>query len=195
MYVGPAIDDREMLARVPGELAAFLEHTNGYVAYNGGLHLRGACKAPLWHALRTAWNGPLALHALYPHIRATDCPFAEDALGDQYLIRDGAIIHLDGETGDVGPFATDLYAFDAATHADPVNCLNLAPLDRFRAEGGSLAPGQLLSVYPPFCLAESADGVSFRAIDALDRRAALAALARQLRDLPDGTPIELVVRK
>ena len=195
MYRGPAIDDREMLARVPGELAAFLEQTNGYVAFDGGLHLRGACHAPPWHALRTAWEGPLALHMLYPDIRATDCPFAEDALGDQYLIREGAIFRLDGETGDVRPFAADLYTFDADARGDPIGYLNLAPLERFRAEGGSLAIGQSLSVYPPFCVAESAGGVSYRAVDTLSRRSSLAALAAQLRELPDGTRIDLVVRE
>jgi hypothetical protein len=163
--------------------------------FAGGFHVRGACLAPDWHALRTAWEGPLALHVLYADVHATDCPFAEDALGDQYLIRDGSIVRLDGETGDVTAYAPDLLTFDAAVRADPIGYLNLAPLERFRADGGSLESGQLLSVYPPFCMAESADGVSYRAIGNLDRRRSLAALAAQIRAIPDGTPIEIVVRQ
>jgi hypothetical protein len=184
-----------MLARVPAELRELLERTNGYVAYDGGLHVRGACHTPAWHALRTAWDGPLAFHTLYPSIRPDDCPFAEDALGDQYLMRDGAIVHLDGETGDVSLFASDLYAFDAAVRDDPVSCLGLAPLEQFRTDGGALAAGQLLSVYPPFCMATESGGVSLRAIDALDRRRSLAALALQIRQLPDGATVDLVVTR
>lgn len=62
---------------------------------------------------------------------------------------------------------------------------------QFRAEGGSLAPGQLLSVYPPFCTKESADGVSLAAVPATDRPGFLAEFARQLP--PDG-PIRIEVR-
>ncbi len=46
---------------------------------------------------------------------------------------------------------------------------------------GPLAPGQLPSVYPPFCTKEAADGVSLSAVAAEDRLAFLADFARALR--------------
>ncbi|MES3035265.1 MAG: SMI1/KNR4 family protein [Gemmatimonadota bacterium] len=195
MYLGPPIDDHEMLARVPTELVSLLRQTNGYVAFHGGLHLRGACHAPAWHALRSAWDGPDALHALYGTVQRDDCPFAEDALGDQYLIRDGAILRLDAETGTVSEFAKDLDTFQAAVRADPSEYLTLAPLEQFRVDGGVLGLGQLLSVYPPFCSTESANGVSYRAIDALERRRWLASFAQQIRALPDGSTLAVVVHE
>src|SRR5437763_1751021 len=57
MYVGPPVDDPAILDRLPGEYRALLARANGYVAYHGGLHLRGACFAPEWHSLRAAWDG------------------------------------------------------------------------------------------------------------------------------------------
>ena len=59
-----------------------------------------------------------------------------------------------------------------------------------RAEGGTLRPGELLSVHPPYCVAAEGQR-SFRAIPTLDRLAFLASLAAQLRDVPDGTAVRL----
>jgi hypothetical protein len=63
------------------------------------------------------------------------------------------------------------------------------------AQGGSLAPGQLLSVYPPLVMRPDAAGYSYRAIAAADRLGFLAALAAQVRDLADGTGVRLVIRE
>ena len=54
MYVGPPIDDPEMLERLPSEYRSLLAQANGYVAFHGGLHVRGACLIPEWHSLRAA---------------------------------------------------------------------------------------------------------------------------------------------
>jgi hypothetical protein len=69
----------------------------------------------------------------------------------------------------------DLAGFDAAVQADPVGYLNLSPLEAFRAEGGALRPGELLSVYRLYCV-EAEGQRSFRAIAALDRLGFLASL-------------------
>jgi len=193
MYVGPPIDDLEMLERLPAPYRHLLERANGYVAYDGGLHVRGACLAPEWHSLRAAWDGDRALHRLFPAVAPGDIPFAEDALGDQYLLRAEVVHRLAGETGDVESLGVDLVGFDLAVRADPIGYLNLEPLEAFRAEGGALEPGQLLDVYPPYVFEESAVGVSFRAISAADRIEFLASLATQLRAIPDGTAVRLAI--
>ena len=191
MYVGPPIDDPDLLAALPPELADLLARANGYVAYHGGLHVRGACRAPTWHALWEAWHGPGALHRRYPGVRPSDVPFAQDALGDQYLVRDGWVHRLAGETGGVDDLGVDLAGFDAAARADPVRYLRLEPLEAFRAQGGVLRPGELLSVYPPFVLRADGTGYSYRAVAAADRLGFLADLAAQLRGLPDGAAVRL----
>ena len=193
MYQGPEIDDFEILERLPAEYRALLELTNGYVAFHGGLHVRGACIEPAWHSLRAAWLGERAIHKYFPDVLVDDIPFAEDALGDQFLLRDKMVYKLSGETGEVTSMDMTLVQFDANVHADPEEFLELAPLQRFRSEGGALEPGELLSVMPPFVFSESADGVSFRAIPAAQRLSFLSKLARQIRNLPDGTQVKLKV--
>jgi hypothetical protein len=169
MYLGPPIDDVEILALLPLPLRKFLEQTNGYIAFHGGLHVRGACLAPEWHSLRWAWIGDHALYTLFPVLNATDVPFAQDALGDQYVLRDRHVQRLDAETGELTALGVDLAEFDIAVRASPIAFLNLAPLERFRADGGILVPGQLLSVYPPYCVNAGASDRSFRAVRADDR--------------------------
>ena len=193
MYRGPDIDDFELLERLPVEYRELLEHTNGYVAFHGGLHVRGACFEPAWHSLRAAWLGEMAIHRHFPDVLPDDVPFAEDALGDQFLLRGATVYKLSGETGEIDSLNMNLVEFDANVRADPDEFLELAPLERFRAEGGVLEPGQLLSVMPPFVFSESAEGVSFRAIPAAERLSFLSRLARQIRDLPDGTQVALKV--
>jgi hypothetical protein len=86
-YVGPPIDEPTLLARLPKALAMFLEETNGFVAFDGGLHVRGICAAPAWHSLVRFWSGDDALLRIYTSIHPDDVPFGEDALGDQFFLR------------------------------------------------------------------------------------------------------------
>jgi hypothetical protein len=66
---------------------------------------------------------------------------------------------------------------------------------QFRRDGGSLEPGQLLGTFPPFCTNESAVGVSLAAVSAVERLRFLAALAAQLRDLPEGGKVDFRVEE
>jgi len=192
-FAGPPIDDPELLARLPEPLRQRLTRVNGYVAYAGGLHVRGACRAPEWHSLRAAWLGENAIHRLFPAVRADDVPWAEDALGDQFLLRDGVVLRLEAETGRVESLGVDLTGFEQRVRDDPFEYLRLAPLEQFAREGGELRPGQLLSVYPPYCVEESARGVALRAVPAAARLRWLSALAREIGGLADGAALRLEI--
>ena len=181
-YTGPPLDDMALLDRLPEDLGSILRLENGWIRFDGGLHLRGACREPSWHSLRVAWEGPQSFSALYPEVGPGDIPFAEECLGDQFLLRNGSVIRLTAGLGDVEELGVTLLQFLERVKADPVNFLGLHPLLRFQSEGGRLAPGQLLSAYPPYWTAEAEDGVSLRAVTAHDLHCALADMARQLRD-------------
>ena len=190
-YQGPDIDDAAILARVPAPLRRLLESANGFIQFGGGLHVRGACRRPHWHALRVAWDGDTALHALYAAVTPEDVPFAQDCVGDQFLLRDGEVLRLDGETGDIRPQAAGLVPFLEAVAADPVDYLMMQPLLQLLDEGGTLDPGQLIHAYPPFCTVESGKGVSLRALPALELIRSHAHVAAQLP--PDGRRIAVKV--
>ena len=192
-YLGPPIDDTALLDRLPVGLSEMLQRENGFIRFDGGLHVRGACREPTWHSLRAAWEGPHSFAALYPGVEPGDVPFAEDALGDQFLLRGDSVLRLTAGLGDLEDLGVSLPGFFARAEDDPVEFLGLHPLLRFQSEGGRLLPGMLLAAYPPFWTMEAEEGVDLRAVPNEELRSMQADIARQVRDLPEGTAIRFDV--
>lgn len=186
-YSGSAVNDFELLARLPGALAAALTETNGFIAFSGGLHVRGICASPDWHSLERIWSGSEAFHHTYTSLSSWDIPFGEDALGDQFFLRDNECFRLLAEVDDVDALGCDFDGFIAQALANPVEFIGLEPLIRFRREGGSLKPGELLNAYPPFSTKEAARGVRLAAVPAQEQHYFMAQLVTQLRDKPKDT--------
>jgi hypothetical protein len=173
--------DTEILDRVPEDLRQLLSETNGFALFDGGLHVRGAVLSPEWNSLRKVWIGDFALYKLFPALKESDVPFAQDCLGDQFVLRGDNVYKLDAEIGEIETLEMDLKTFLNNAQDNPVEFLSLEPLLQFMTEGGKLEPGQLLSVYPPFISEDSANGVSLKAISMFDRIGFLADFASQLK--------------
>ncbi len=188
-FVGPPIDDAEILADLPVNLSELLQQVNGFIQFHGGLHVRGACREPAWHSLRDAWVGARAFHGLYPAIRPVDIPFAEDCMGGQFLLRDGRVVRLSAETGELEALDLGLAGFLQAVQDDPIGFLSLQPFLQIRLDGGELEQGQLLIAAPPFCTKEAAKGVRLAVISSDEARRFLAHLAAHIRDVADGESI------
>lgn len=69
------------------------------------INIRGASANPDWHSLRRVWIGEDCLSQLYPDVNDDDVPFAQDCLGDQFLLRSESVLRLHGETGEVEDLA------------------------------------------------------------------------------------------
>ena len=190
-YVGLACYDHELLDELPRELGTFLLANNGFIAVHGGFHVRGAYYEPTWHSLRAAWRGPESVASLYPTVRPSDIPFAQDAFGDQFLLRDGLVYRLLAETGEIESLDARLPEFVSRATEDPIEYLRLGPFVAFREAGGRLVPGRLVNVYPPFCVDTTSER-SFHTVPADQQLRAMARLAAEIRDLPEGTPIKIV---
>lgn len=191
-YVGPEITDFEILEKLPENLRSFLNQNNGCILFDGGLHIRGAVLSPDWHSLRNVWFGDCALYQLFPAVKKSDIPFAQDCLGDQFFLRQDIVYKLDAEIGEMKSLNIDLKTFISHFMEDPVDFLLLQPLLQYLNEGGVLKPGELLSIYPPFCTKESANGVSMKAIPMFDRISFLADFANQIANIPDGSTVESI---
>jgi hypothetical protein len=183
-YQGPELAPHPLLAELPEDYRTLLQQVNGFITFSGGLHVRGLCDEPLWHSLEHAWKGPAALCRLYPAVEPGDIPFAQDCVGDQYLLRNGVVHHLWAELGKVESLELDWRGFFRAAHKDPAETLYLAPLADFQTQGGELEPGELIDVQPPFCV--DAEVRLYKALPALDRLENLAAFARKVAGMADG---------
>lgn len=191
-FTGPPVDDPQLLAAHPADLRTLLGEANGFISMLGGLHVRGICPDPLWHSLAHVWTGEMALHRLFRDVRSDDVPFAQDCLGDQFLLRDGRVVRLAGETGEIEDLRMNLADFLGRADRDPLDSLSLQPLMDFREEHGELQPGALIHVAPPFCLKDIKGERSLSPVPAFDLLNAHATLAKEIQDLPDGTWVEVV---
>ena len=194
-FEGHELTDDLFFNKLPGDLKSVLGKTNGFIKFSGGFHLRGVCQEPYWHALDNFWIGKYALTNLFEKVLKTDIPFGQDCMGDQFLLRDGEVFVLKGESGDVINMRMDFSTFLEEAEANPLTFFQLYPLKQFQSEGGKLEPGQLLSVWPPFISAESRKGVSLKAVPVVDRILFLSDLAKQTSNLPDGSKIKFSVIK
>jgi hypothetical protein len=181
-WIGPPVDDNDLLGKLPSSLRSLLVQINGFVLRGGALHVRGAVSEPRWHSLREIWSGPAALHRLYPEVLESDVPFAQDCVGDQFALRDGSVYRLEAETGVMQELSPNLPEFLRSASSDPMNFLQAHPL----AEHGPLEPGFLLHAYPPFCTAEAKAGVSLRGVPAEELISWHAELSAKLSGVPDG---------
>jgi hypothetical protein len=192
-FRGPELIEAPILSDLPSEYSDTLSEINGFVAFDGGFHLRGASDVPAWHSLVGAWRGDEALHRLFPALVDSDIPFAQDCMGDQFVLRDSVVHRLKAESGTVESMALSWRQFFTSLLADPFEFLQLHPLVQFQREGGCLQPGQLLSAYPPFVTAESGSGVTLSAVSVDERLHFLSDFSRQLASIPKGRQFRIVV--
>lgn len=185
-FQGPPIRAEDLPSNLPKGYGFLLTQINGFVAFDGGLHIRGLGPEPAWHSLEAAWHGPQALHALFPALQPTDVPFGQDCLGDQFVLRGGLVFRLCGESGELEPMHVAWSEFLHRVEQDAPGFLDLAPLQQFVREGGRLAPGQLLSASPPFITKDATKGVFLKPVPVADRLGFLAQLAKSVSGRSDG---------
>ena len=191
-YTGSEFDESsKIIEKLPDNLVSLLKQINGFIQYGGGLHLRGVCNEPEWHSIENMMIGPFSLHNSYPAITDTDIPFAEDCVGDQFLLRNRNVIKLFSETGEVEEYGFGLATFLDNASENPVEFLGMEPLLQLQNEGGGLEPSELIHVYPPFCTKEAENGVSLRAVSSSEVLLYLADFSKQISGLGEGEQIEV----
>ena len=102
----------------------------------------------------------MSLARLYHEVAISDVPFAQDCVGDQYILRDDEVWRLHAETGELENAGSGLFAFVEAAVADLMNVLEPHPLIAWERNGNKMKPGELLLAYPPYCVSESSGGSS-----------------------------------
>lgn len=193
-FAGPKLEDGSpALDLLPDNLVTLLREINGFILFSGGLHVRGLCVEPMWHSLASVLIGEQSLQRLYPVLARSDIPFGQDCVADQYILRDGDVFKLQAETGQMESLGVGLSDFFSAVRANPVEYLGMQPLLKFQQDGGSLEPGQVLHVYPPFCTKEAASGVSLKAVSVQEAIAFLAAFAKQTAGFAEGTKFRVSI--
>ncbi len=176
-FQGPAIDDNEILSLLPSEYGEFLQTTNGCIFPDSWIHIRGACRYPTWHSIRTAATGARSIRASFPSLRPDDCPFGQDAFGNQFVLRGGHVFRLDGETGKLTPLDLPFSEFPDRAHSEPARLTNYEFVRHFFNRGLFIEPGELLNISPPLIGHAQVEHTSFRPVAVEDQLMWLSQLS------------------
>ncbi len=195
-WKGPSIDDPGLLDDLPPELAQILGRVNGFILHGGALHVRGAVLQPPWHSLRQAWRDPKqSIGVLYRLPLDAGLPFAQDAVGNQFLLREGVVWRLAAETADLASMGTPLVDFLVSAGRDPQQVIGTTILMRFQSDGNRLTPGHLLRVRPSLRSDPRGEGGRIDAQPCADLIRIQAKAAREYRGGSDRVRIHLDVEE
>jgi hypothetical protein len=190
--LGPALGERPGLlgGKRADELWALLGACNGFYAFEGALHVFPS-GGPGAQTLER-WNAPDLWRGRYRELDDSVC-FAEDVFGGQFILRGEAVHTFDPETGEIQVIADSLEGWAGALLED-YEFLTGQPLAHaWQAQHGALAAGHRLVPKVPFVVGGAFELANLHAMEAVHGMTWRADLARQLRDLPDGTAIQFKV--
>jgi len=193
-YHNNEITDFETFEKLPNELRDFLKQSNGLIAFNGGLQIKGCTSNPDWISLQEVWNGKLRLVQTYDCLLETDIPFAQDPFGDQFILRDNLVYRLNSKFGELENLDLTFNKFIEAVVNNPVEVLMLESFNQLFQMKIRLKPGQLINVFPPFMfdIGNNEERV-FKPVPAPEQISFLKKLYLETKQLSEGQNIEIKI--
>ena len=193
---GPAlVDDKpgiDLIRRGPRaeELHSLLSARNGFMCFGSALHVlpSGEDERSLeW------WNTHELWRDSYEGMADGFLFFAEDAFGNQFGIRDDRVFFFDAETADTDVVAGSLEEWSKTLLSDYEQITGYPLARSWQEKNGPLPANQRLVAKVPFVVGGQFDVSNLHALDAVKAMRFRGELARQIRDLPDGTPIKFEI--
>ncbi|GIV13540.1 MAG: hypothetical protein KatS3mg021_1822 [Fimbriimonadales bacterium] len=172
-------------------LLRLLRMKNGFYAFACALHVFPTCAQQEGFDL-IAWNETSLWRGDYGAAAEGFLFFAENLFGDQFALRDNRVWLFDPETGVAEPFADTLAGWASRILQDP-EAVGFATALAWQQAYGDIPPGKRLFCKIPFVLGGTVDLSNLYIGDPIDALRWRADLARQLRGLPPGTPVRLVI--
>ncbi|MGO4129404.1 hypothetical protein AB4Z01_33750 [Inquilinus sp. YAF38] len=189
--VGPA-EARLNFPSIESDLASALASKNGFFAFESALCVFPTQPSDAAYDL-PAWNHPALWKKEYDLFPQNCLCFAEDAFGMQFCLMDGMIAGFDPETGEFKRLCRTIEDW-AELILDDFDYLTGHSLahDWQKKHGPLPAKHRLVPLMPFVCGgAFSIDNLA--ALESTRGMTARADLARQIRDLPDGSKIRFEI--
>ncbi len=177
---------------VAAELIKFLKEKNGFYAFESALHvlLAGPVKDSMDLA---AWNAEDCWKATYEGMADDGLFFAEDVFGGQFVLKADGVYSFDPETAEYQYLVGGLYGWAEALLAD-YNVLTGFPLaHEWQVTNGPIPKAKRLVPQIPFVCGGEFSTSNLLLMDATRGMRLRGSIATQIRDLPDGAPIEIEI--
>jgi len=188
----PICGDRDRGSEVPPELFRLLSGRNGFYAFESALHVFAIGPSDKKDLDLLTWNRQDLWRQAYPgFIEPGDLFFAQDAFGGQFVLREGVVYSFDPETGGLEVIAKNLDEWARAILADFEYLTGYPMAHSWQELNGPIPIGRRLVPKVPFVLGGEFEPGNLAALDAVKGMLFRGDVATQIRDLPDGSSVEL----
>jgi hypothetical protein len=172
-------------------LAPLLALKNGFYAFESALHVLPL--RPISGRGLDDWNSAQGWRADYQGLADDAVFFAEDVFGVQFCLVSGAVASFDPETGEKTPIASNIEEWAQCVLENHEELTGHPLAHKWQARNGVLPQGQRLLPRTPFIMGGEYAIENLFQLDAEQGMRSRAAVALQIRDLPDGTNVVLKV--
>lgn len=178
-------------SELKNELLALLSQKNGFYAFESALHLfptHGTTRMSLEN-----WNSDKLWKSHYGNLAEGLFFFAEDVFGGQFALGEGGIYSFDPETGKREKMSPDLEGWADCILVDYNFLIGYPLAHEWQKMNGELRPENRLVPKTPFVCGGKYTLENLATVNAVDGMKWRADLARQIRDLPDGSQIQIKI--
>ncbi|KVO10960.1 hypothetical protein WL30_27155 [Burkholderia ubonensis] len=187
----PKMDEAflSMVGESSKDLLALLERKNGFYAFESALHVFPSQSVGDEIGL-VEWNAPDLWVDEYQGMAVGAVFFAEDIFGGQFCIRKDGVYSFDPETACFEHLARDLEGWAKLVLDDYEYRTGFPLAHEWQQSEGRLMPGMRLVPKTPFVVGGHFVVGNLYAMNAVKAMQLRASLALQIKELPDGTPIQ-----
>jgi hypothetical protein len=188
--LGPPLRRR---AGLPAELAELLRSANGFFAFESALHVLPSAPSPAGTMTLQLWNDHDLWRSAYGFRADGLTFFAQDVFGWQFALNEDGVVTFDPEIGEVVPLADTLegWADQVLKGYDLLTGYQLA--HAWQVRNGPLPANARLLPKRPFVLGGAYTVDNLYAVDAVEGMRLRGHLAREIKDLPDGSSVRFTI--
>ena len=181
-----------LVPRLESQLLKLYWARNGFYAFESALHVFPLTSDAGITDLEK-WNSPALWRAEFGSLADGALFFAEDVFGGQFCVAGGGVQRFSPETGEREEIAASIEEWAALIMSDSGIQTGWPLAHDWQARFGPLAVGQRLVPKIPFVLGGEYTAQNLHAIDAVAAMRFYADIAKQTRNLPDGSQVRLRV--
>lgn len=175
-----------------GALTDLLALKNGFFAFDSALHVFSCGAGELPPGLDIErWNSDGLWRSSYDDLADGFYFFAQDIFGSQFCLSDQGILLWDSEVGSADIIAPDLEGWAQAILDDSNYLTGQSLAQEWFSLGRTLQPTERLVPRKPFVLGGEFTVENLAALDSIESMKFRGDLAVQLRDIPDGSDVQL----
>ncbi len=178
--------------RVGEELHYMLSKMNGGYGFEGALHFFSADEACKELSIGR-WNSRDLWRSDYKELDPLGYFFAEDVFGNQFFIKDEKISTFDPETGETEKIAVSLNDWASEIMGDYDFYTGHSLAHEWQEVNGPIPLGSRLLPKIPFVTGGEFEVENLYALDSVKAMKYRASIALQIKDMPDGSKINIKI--